>query len=370
MTENNNQTNSHIRQQADDEISLRELLLKIKEYWNYLLSKWVTIVIAILIGGTLGVAYSLWKKTQYEATITFVMEEEKGGGGMLGAYAGIASQFGINLGGMEGAGLFTGDNIMEFLKSRRMIQKTLLTPVEIEGTEELLIDRYLEFTDTRKRWENEPSLQNFQFIKDTTGVFLQDSIISNVYKDILKNYLTIEKPDKKLNIIAIECVSPDEHFSKLFIERLINNVSDFYIRTKTRKSQENLDVLTKQVDSVRRELNEAIGGVASATQANPNANAAFQTLRVASQRRQVDVQANTAILTELVKNQELARMTLSNDRPLIQVLDRPIFPLEEKKIGLKKGAIIGGFIAGFLVVLFLFIRIIVSQIMNEGRDVA
>ena len=125
----------------------------------------------------------------------------------------------------------------------------------------------------------------------------------------------------------------DELFAKAFCEKLITNAAEFYIRTRTKKSQDNLNVLTKQVDSVRKELNTAIGGVAAATDANPNPNKAFQSLAVASKTRTVDVQANTAILTELVKNQELARMTLRNDKPLIQVLDRPILPLEKNKTG-------------------------------------
>src|SRR5690606_26297069 len=157
---------------------------------------------------------------------------------------------------------------------------------------------------------------------------IQDSLLSEFHKRILKKNLKITKPNKQLNIIAIEMETPDEAFSKAFVETLIENASDFYIQTRTRKAQENLAILTHQVDSVRNELNRAIGGVAAAVDANPNPNRAFQSLRVGSQQRTVDVQANTAILTELVKNQELAKITLRNERPLIQALDRPILPLE------------------------------------------
>src|SRR5690606_18737178 len=173
----------------------------------------------------------------------------------------------------------------------------------------------------------------------SSNYYLQDSLFSLYYKDIIKNTLTINKPDKKLNIIQLDIESPDELFSKAFCERLIQNVTDFYIQTRTKKSSENLAILSKQVDSVRRELNEAIGGVAMATDANPNPNEAFQRLRVSSQKRQVDVQANTAILSELVKQQEIAKLDLRNNKPLIQALDRPILPLEEDKIGKVKGIV-------------------------------
>lgn len=46
----------------NDEISLKELLQKIKMWYNYLLSQWKIIVLAGTIGAILGVTYSILKK--------------------------------------------------------------------------------------------------------------------------------------------------------------------------------------------------------------------------------------------------------------------------------------------------------------------
>lgn len=365
MAEQGSQTNKAAGG-AEEEISLRELLLKIGEWWRYLLFKWKTIVLAGVVGAVLGLAYSFIRKPTYKAAFSFVLDEQNGGAGGLSQMSGLASLVGINLGGMEGAGLFTSDNIMEFIKSKRIIKQTLFSKVPFEDKEELLIDRYVDIYDLRSDWEKEPELQNFKFIPDTNNFYLQDSLFSLYYKEIIKSNLVINKPDKNLNIIQLEIESPDEAFSKEFCERLIQNVTGFYVQTRTKKSAENLSILTRQVDSVRRELNNAIGGVATATDANPNANAAFQRLRVSSQRRQVDVQANTAILSELVKQQEIAKLELRNNKPLIQSLDRPELPLEKEKVGKIKGFIIGGFLFGFLTVLFLIIRRVFHEIMEEG----
>ena len=43
----------------NDEISLKELLEKGKEWFHYLLSQWKIIVLAGIIGGVLGLTYSL-----------------------------------------------------------------------------------------------------------------------------------------------------------------------------------------------------------------------------------------------------------------------------------------------------------------------
>lgn len=348
---------------ADDEVSLRELILKVKETFHYLLKKWLTIGAVAAIGGALGLAVAIFKKPTYDAELTFVVEDEKGGGGALSAYAGIASQFGINLGGMDGEGLFSKENIVEFMKSRRMIQQTLLSEAEFEGKRQLLIDRYVEMNELDKGWAKDEKLKNFRFTADSAENFIQDSLIAGYHKAILKKTLTVDKLDKKLSILSVTVNAKDELFAKAFCEKLISNVTQFYIQTRTKKSMDNLNVLTKQVDSVRRELNSAIGGVAAATDANPNANKAFQRLNVPSKKRTVDVQANTAILTELVKNQELARMTLRNAKPLIQVLDRPILPLEKNKIGKLMGIIVGSFLGGFLCVVTLLIRRVFQSIM-------
>jgi hypothetical protein len=87
-----------------------------------------------------------------------------------------------------------------------------------------------------------------------------------------------------------------------------------------------MDVLRRQANSIGRALNGAITGVAVANDNTFNLNPALNVRRAPSARRQVDVQANTAILTELVKQSELAKVTLRKDTPLIQVIDKPILP--------------------------------------------
>lgn len=364
-TENENQGTS---QRQIDQISLKELIMKINGLIRFLIGKWIIILIVIIVGGVSAMVYSMTKKTNYIARLSFVLEEQSGSSGSLGAAANIAAQFGLNIGGLSGSGgFFQGDNIVEFLRSRSMIDKTLLSEVDIGGNKELLVSRYVEYNGLRKKWADKPYLKNIQF-KDTVGIYLQDSLMAAFYKSILKHNLIIGKLDKKYNIFTVEMETRDEVFSKAFVETLIANATDFYVQTKTHKAQENLAVLTRQVDSVRQELNDAISGVAAASDANPNPNRALQRLRVGSQRRTIDVQANTAILTELVKNQEIAKITLRNEKPIIQVLDKPILPLENDKLGRAKSFLVGGVVGGVLACLVVVLLYIYRQVM--GADPA
>jgi uncharacterized protein involved in exopolysaccharide biosynthesis len=82
-------------------------------------------------------------------------------------------------------------------------------------------------------------------------------------------------------------------------------------------------------------------------------NPAYNVKKTPGTRRQVDVQANTAILTQLVAQLELSKVSLRKETPLVQLIDRPILPLEKEKLGRLKSLVLCGFLAGFLTVLYL-----------------
>ncbi len=334
------------QQQIDnDEISLKELIQKIQEWIAYLKTQWKLIIGIAALGGIIGFVYASFQKPSYLATTTFVLEEDKGGGGLGGAM-GLASSFGFDLGG-GGGGLFTSSNIIELMKSRLVVEKTLLNPVQVAGKEISLADYYVQINKLKIK-------VSFPINSDRTKFTLeQDSILYGISSSLTKSNLTIAQKDKKVSIISLTVKSENELFSKLFCEELLKETSDFYIDTKSKKSRLNVDILQHQADSIRAELNGAITGVATASDNVYNLNPAFNVKRTPSTRRQVDVQANTAILTQLVAQLELSKVSLRKETPLVQLIDRPILPLEKEKLGRLKSLVLGGFLAGFLTLLYL-----------------
>ena len=344
-----------MEQTPTDEISLMELIEKGKEWFNYLLLQWKIIVLSVIIGAALGLAYSVTKKPIYTASLSFALEDEKGGGGLGGAL-GLASSFGFDL-GWGGGSIFTGSNLTELFKSRSMVEQTLLSPVVYKGTTISLAEMYIQENNWRDRWDNKPKLKSIKFLPETKRKYftrVHDSILGVMYTNLSKTGLTVGQKDKKIDITTIDVNSTNELFAKYFTEALVKNVSDFYIDTKSKKARENMAILQRQTDSVRGELNGAITGVAVANDNTFMLNPALNVRRAPSARRQVDVQANTAILTELVKQSELAKVTLRKETPLIQIIDQPILPLPQQKFGKTKGIVMGGLLAGFLC-LFIFI---------------
>ncbi len=350
-----------LQKQKSDEILLADLRLKLKRALIYSGTKWKSIVIIAILGALIGFGYAVFKKPTFVAVSTFVLEDSKSGAGALGQYAGLASLAGINLGG-GGGGIFEGDNILELYKSRIMIEKALLTVCDFKGKKQLLIERYIDSYNLRNKWSDNDSLSQITFNGNPDNFSrLQDSIITDLGEKFNKGILNVSKPDKKLNIIYVSVASKDELFSKLFTEKLVQNVNDFYIQTKTKKSWQNVNILQHQADSVKAILNASINGVASAIDEAPNANPQMTTLRVSSQKKQVDVQANSAIYTEIVKNLELAKISFRQEKPLIQIIDKPILPLANDRVTKTKGILIGAILGLLFAALMPFIKNLVAQ---------
>jgi hypothetical protein len=180
--------------------------------------------------------------------------------------------------------------------------------------------------------------------------------LGKIYENLSNGSLSIAQKDKKIAIISMDVASTNELFSLYFCESLAKEVGKFYVNTKSKKARMNMEILERQTDSIRAELNGAITGVAVANDNTFMLNPALNVKRAPSARRQVDVQANTAVLTELVKQSEMAKVTLRKETPLIQVIDRPILPLPNERFGKVKGLTMGGFLVGFIMILFLIVR--------------
>ncbi|MEJ5961269.1 Wzz/FepE/Etk N-terminal domain-containing protein [Pedobacter immunditicola] len=352
----------NINQTSSDDITFKDVIIKIKEWCHYLLSKWMIILFIGLVGGCLGFAYAGYKKPVYTATTTFVLEESGGGGmGGLGQYSGLASMVGIEVG--QGGGLFSGDNIIELYKSRNMVRKALLSSAIIDEKRQLLVERFIEFNKLNEKWQG-TGLSDVNFKDSSNFTLLQDSLLRGIIKDIKNNYLTVSKPDKKLSIINVEVKASDEIFAKLFTDQIVATVNNFYVETKTKRSIENINILQHQKDSVQAVMNGAIFASAKTLDATPNLNPTRQALRAPVQRSQFNAETNKAILGELVKNLELSKITLRKETPLIQVIDNPRLPLEKQALGKFKGGIIGFSIACFLFSIMILLRKILKETLK------
>jgi hypothetical protein len=332
-------------QRHSEEVSFKGILIVVLNLYSCLRSRRFVVITAAVIGAVIGLVYAYTQKPVYTALSSIVLEEGASSG--MRQFTGLASFAGINVGGNAGD-IFQGDNIVELYRSRLMIERTLLSKVRINGKEQLLIDRFIFHNKLRKKWLEDDYINNISFGGNPERFNRkQDSLITDIVSTMNKRILNVIRLDNRLSVFMISVTSTDEAFAKLFNDKLVENVYKFYVETKTKKSKYNVEVLQNQADSIKRRLGYYVTAAASAVQATPNANPSLTTLRVNPEKKQIELQANTSIYQEIIKNLEVAKLALLQETPLIQVIDKPYLPLTYEKASKKKYTIVG-FILGIV----------------------
>ncbi|MCB9017862.1 MAG: lipopolysaccharide biosynthesis protein [Prevotellaceae bacterium] len=330
-------------------ISFKEIWAVVCEYVAYLWSKKIIVIICGVSFGILGLVYSLVRKVDY--TSTYIFSIEGGSGGGASSFSSLSSLFGLGGGSM---GAFSGDNLVELMKTRAMVEKTLLREVP-DMEEKMNFMEYCLLVDSaRVKCGEEEKKPDVVTICDVTFPLgqerksftrAQDSILMATAFELTKN-ISVAKNDKKLSFVTFSFVHGNEEFSKKFADAFVDEVSSFYVDTKTALSRKNIASFQKQADSIRREYDMALSS--RAYYADENVNAARQVVGVQIQKKQTDIQILGTAYAEMIKNIEVLKLDLAKESPLIQIIQEPVLPLENNKMRKLKGLVGGGFLGGFL----------------------
>ncbi len=320
-----------------------------------LVKYWYLFLILGLLAGVAGFAYAYSKKPTYKSHLTFALDDGNGGG--IGNFLNLASQFGLNIGG--GKDIFAGDNILDIMKSRRMLERVLLSTDTFGNKPYTLIEYFLDITGKRK---NNPTLGVIRFPvgkSKATYSYQQDSVLYVLSNDFADNYITAERPDRKLSIYEVSVTSPNEKFTKVFTDRIVNETNNFYIEIRTKKAKETLDVLEERVATMKGNLNSSISNRAAVQ--DVNVNPAFSAAQVPVLKQQANIQVYSAAYGEMFKNLELARFQYLNEIPLMQIIDAADYPMQKIKLGKLKAAILFAFLADLLLLIILASGIVLRK---------
>lgn len=351
----------------ENDISLVDIYIKLVSDLKVIWSKKITLIIAGVIGGVIGLTYALSKPIKYKSNLTFIIDETGTSGG-LGALSGIASSFGLGMADGNG-GLYNNQiNLMNYLESRSIVESALLS--KINNSEKTFADKFIETQEWNKNWDEDSILKKINFNAPRSSFTLkQDSILFKIYQYVKDETFEVSKIDNDGSIISINTESLNEKFAKFFPEKLLAVVSSKYIETKTKKSQENVNLLKHQADSVRACLNNALLNAAQQTDDIFGLNPSLNTHRVGIAKERIDIQSSTLLLEQLIKNLELSKMQLKDRTPVIELIDRPIMPLEEIKTSKIKSILIGGFTTGFLTLLFILMRVRFQKLQLAAKNI-
>lgn len=339
--------NVHINTEEGNQPTLSQRIrADFHKLWKY---KWLFLVVGLL-SGLAGIVYSTYTRPKFQSRATFALDD--GDANRIGNILNLASQFGLNIN--SGKSLFAGDNIIEIIKSRKIIEEVLLTVDTFNHQPYTYLQYFIE-----KSKDNQPKISFPAGVKREQLSYQQDSVLKKYYQDFVRNLIIADRPDKKLSIYEVRITTPDEELSKKFTDKILDVTNRFYTEIRTKKSLQTLQILEERVGSMKQNLNKSFSKRADIQDAN--INPVFESAGVPVLKQQSNIQVYGAAYAELFKNLELARFQYLNEIPIMQIIDTPAYPLEKIKMGKIKAAVLFAFLAELLVLFVLGIRYILKK---------
>ena len=327
------------------------------------------VLLVVLLGAALGLAYSIFKPVRYNAEITFSVEDSKSiGGGLLSSLGG---SIGMDIGSLAGSGngVLSGDNVLSLLKSKSMMAECLKTPYPLTTATTtdsnkqqaianyVIADRYADVYGLREKWAGNKKIgRAIYFGQPDQNIRLQDSLLKLIIKRIEEKELTVIKPDKKLSFFNIAINTKDELMSMLITQRIIKIATDFYVNAKVGRLKSNIERLEKRTDSISSLLNQQTYSATEDARLLLNVNPADINAPVYSEISQRDKMVLTTIYAELMKNLEVSKAALIQETPTVQIVDKPSFPLERIETKWYEGILLGACLSFLAITAFLLFK--------------
>ncbi len=314
-------TNSNI---ADDEISLKDLIIQAKKGIELFKQHFKTILLVSIIGGVIGLTYAWMSKPVYEAKTTFVMRADANNA--LSSLAGLSSLLGA---GTTAASASPMDRIIELLGSDRIVGEALLSTAVVDGKNDVLANHLIRIQEFDKAWEDDTLLSKARF----TGRDEYHNLNPSQRKAIkeLKEFVAGKKGivsssfDKKSGVITIVIKYHDEDLSIALSNSLYNFLVDFYSKEAVSSVSSKLEVLQNKVDSIRAALGATQS--ASAKQADQGLGILLQQDRVEQKNLGVKESILTVMYAEAQKSLEQLSFIQSTNSPSFSIIDQPYSPL-------------------------------------------
>lgn len=290
-------------------------------------------------------------KPQYKAETTFIIDN--GGGGGPSLLMGMASQFGFGSSGGNSIGV-SKEQILKIVESHRILNETFLSKSIIKGKDAYIIDHIINQEAFFSKFNN----VNIDF---NTPNHLRDSILRVSRKHIIDNHLDVAI--SKEEIISIKSNFTNEELCYEFNTKLIENLLKYFRFISSEKDRLTYQRLSDRIDSINHDLTFAEELYAQTLDSKGGVYAAVGRLEDMRYKRNMEILQ--VMYVEGLKNLELAKFNLVNNSSLVQVIDKPFYPLEINKGSLIKTVVVGLIIGLVLFIVFLILKDILKQLKNN-----
>ncbi|WP_448697784.1 hypothetical protein ACFGVR_13435 [Mucilaginibacter sp. AW1-3] len=317
--------------------------MAVQAFWH-LVNRWYLLLFAVLLGAGYGYYKIRNVKPMYTASYTFVLSTDQAGRG--NALAGLASQLGFDGLTSSPDNIFSGDNIIELFKSRKLIGSALLSEVDTATHETLL--NYILRKQFANMYKKLGPLNNKPATYDKMRTSLYRMAISRVGSSFV-----VFKKDKKLIFYVISATNTDPDVAYYVAKNVLNETSRYFIDTRTKVSASGVQLLQHEADSLGDVLNRTFSSTAVMNDHTYNLNPSLTVQRSGSIFNQAKANAFAGAYTEVMRNLEVAKITLQKETPLYRIIDEPELPLSPTATNKRKYIIYASAIVAVLMGIIL-----------------
>jgi len=333
---------------ADDEITLKDIILKIQQWWAIVWPQRTKIIALSLTIGLMAALYTKFiAKPTYTASYQLFFQEESGG--LSGAMR-LASSFGLGVGSGSASSSAT---VQEYLTSRSNIAHAMTAELE-NGR---LIDRY--YAESMQESEDFAVEFNSKF---GTNQRYTDSVLTQVALGF-KGGILGTSFDEESGVLGFSVVTYDESFTYDLATQLVENTEAQFKEWKKEKGLDAVKAFQKKVDSLEVALDATLRRLGEYQDQNNSLISAVD--KMEQMRLTIDMEALKVAYGEYIKGLEMSKAELLNLEGPFKYFDEPIFPLQKDKGSAAKAGVFGSVITGFLLVLFFIGRFEAGEIMAD-----
>lgn len=350
----------------DEEVTLKDIIITIKDYWSHLWKKKWWVIFFGLFGGAVFLTYGFLKPKEYSASLTYLVNDEEGN--KQGGLSSVLGQFGL---GGRGNNNYNLDKIIALSRSQRIVKSALLDSIEIEGVNDMLANHLIDSLSFHEEWEKDKLLKNFRFLSDSSsGKNLQENkAINTLYRTIVGNPkegvagLMETSYDDETGILKLNSITRNQYLSLALNELIYEHISKFYVKESIGSQTVTVKVLKARLDSISNTLQSTEVRLAAAMDRGSGINLRRDQLRIEQLAR--EKQLLIILYGEVTKNYETAVFLLNNTTPVFQTLDVTLPPMGAINRGLPKKLVLGGLLGGVLSVSFLLGGKIIREALSE-----
>lgn len=342
----------------NDQFSLKFYLARVLLVIPYLRKNFKYLFAGIFIGGLLGLIIDFEKASEisYNSEIIFTLESPGNNveGGNLSSLFGIGSN-------SESSSLFSSNNFDELVKLNFIYKKALLTKVKLFGINDLLIN----YVFQKGSNPNYKIYRKEKFIlkNNSDTLSIGQNYLLKVTSEELQSMVTFTKENEKSSFRTLSVKSNNDTLSYVIANTILETFSDIYIKNKTKKSTELVNILDKRVDSLRNALYYTQGKLASF--ADQNQQIIFQSAKITADRLQMNSTQIQILYNEAVRNLDSYKFSLIKETPLLNIITKTDLPIFAKNYKFGTYILIGCLSGLFLTILVIYVIRVYKEIFND-----